>query len=123
MDVGTDRPGPIGQAVQVIDLDRQAAIAELTRTVAEQVTRSLSTRIEELTRENEQLRARLQALEAPGPSSTKDSTAGGEVVSGPAARPWWRFWERAPVAGAGEEEPSIALRLARRRITDQAQPG
>ena len=123
VDVGTARPGSLGRGVLVNDPDRRAAIAELTRTVAEQVTRSLSTRIEELTRENEQLRARLQSLEvSKGPSSTKDPAPGPGSAFGRAGRAWWRFWERAPASPAAGGQPSIALRLAQRRLADQARP-
>ncbi len=85
---------PSGQPVQVSAEDRQTAMLELTRSVANELTRSMSIRIEELVRENERLRLQLQlALEAPKPEPVAvEPTAVVEATPEPAARPWWRFW-------------------------------
>jgi len=62
--------------------------------VANELTRSLSIRIEELVRENERLGLQLQlALEAPKPEpATVKSTPAVEATPASATRPWWRFW-------------------------------
>jgi len=84
---------PPGHSVQVSADERQTAMTELTRSVASELTRSLSTRIEELVRENEQLRARLLSLQSPQPEPMPAEPAPVvEAVSAPAVRPWWRRW-------------------------------
>ena len=85
---------PPGQSVQVSADERQTAMIELTRSVASELTRSLSTRIEELVRENEQLRARLLSLHAPQPEPMPTEPApAAEAMLEPARRAWWRrFW-------------------------------
>jgi hypothetical protein len=73
---------------------------DLTRSVANELTRSMSIRIEELVRENEQLRMRLLALESsagvPQPPVTvppdAEATPIVEDRSAPTERPWWRRW-------------------------------
>jgi excisionase family DNA binding protein len=94
VEVATPRVVTPGQPVQVSPDDRQLAMLDLTRTVANELTRSLSNRIEELTRENERLRQQLQAaLEAPkGGTMDVEPTAAAEAMPEPSARRWWRFW-------------------------------
>jgi hypothetical protein len=83
-----------GQPVQASADDRQLAMLDLTRTVANELTRSLSNRIEELTRENERLRLQLQAaLEPPKAEPVAVGPAAAAAATpARATRPWWRFW-------------------------------
>jgi hypothetical protein len=80
-----------GQSDQVSQDTRLAPPADLTRTVVDEVTRSLSKRIEELVRENEQLRAQVRALMAPREEPVISDTDA--LITPAEQRPraaWWR---------------------------------
>lgn len=87
VDVGLVTAGQVDQDRREMQITPPA---DLTRTVVDEVTRSLSRRIEELVRENEQLRTRLAALEAPRPTNETVSLAAEEPAPDPAPRSWWQ---------------------------------